>query len=159
MITLLAVLAPLALLVLLFVLRRRQMRAEQPADVAAIDAENAAIYLRALIASHPVALERLNDFNVGAFVCAEARQGNPLALQALKVRAVARSIKRRPKLKAMLRGVALAALTMLAGCLSDYVPPGREACERAGGLLIESGRYSSVCIRREALIDERRVGR
>lgn len=46
-------------------------------------------------------------------------------------------------------------ILLLAGCGSDYEPPDREACERAGGLLLAQYKSQAICVRREAVIDER----
>lgn len=110
----LSIFVSLALLVLLVAVRLWQRGPVSDAEIEAaaekreVDAVAAYIelYLRALAKGHPEAIERLHDFNVAGYVCVEAQRGNPLALAALKVPAVGRSIRSRPKLKAMLRGVA-----------------------------------------------------
>ena len=89
--------------VLAYRIAERKQDAADAFDPEKHAAEMATAWLRALIERNPVAISKLSDFNVAGWLAVEASRGNPLALKALDVPAVRRSIENRPKLRAILR--------------------------------------------------------
>jgi hypothetical protein len=64
----------------------------------------------------------------------------------------------------MVRLVRVATLVFVVGCGkdcwgSDYESPSTTDCERAGGVSLAQYKSQSICIRREAVIDDRDLTR